>query len=85
MVVWRIETEKRIIICYEVKSIFYKLADELNVPTEEAINAEAWSELACVDEVYEGQGFRISVEAKPELVQMPGSERLAELKKQFGK
>ncbi len=61
MTVWNIENYSKSRSCYRAERVYDVLLDDFNVPEEDAIEAEDWSELACVGEVYKGDGFTITV------------------------
>lgn len=62
MVVWIIENYSKSRTCYRAERVYDELIDNFGVSEEEAIEAEGWSELACIGEVYQGEGFTVTVE-----------------------
>jgi len=62
MIVWNIESYLGNRTCYSTGAVFDTLTDKYDIPTEDAIDAESWCELAYVGEVYQGEDFRITVE-----------------------
>lgn len=62
MIVWNIENYRKSRTCYRAERVYDELVDNFGVSEEDAIEAESWSELACIGEVYQGEGFTITVE-----------------------
>ncbi len=62
VLVWTIENyrlEKR---CYTAERVYDTLIDYFDTTEEEAIDAESWSELACIGESYYGENFKITID-----------------------
>lgn len=64
MVVWNIENYRGdvTVTCYRAERVYDVLTERFDVEAQDALEAEGWSELATVGEVYQGEGFRIYVE-----------------------
>lgn len=62
MIVWRVENHRKNVTCYRSKRVYDVLVDDFDRTEEDAIEAEGWSELASVGEVYQGDGFTVCVE-----------------------
>lgn len=62
MIVWRVENYRKSVTCYRSERVYDVLVDDFGRTEEDAIEAESWSELASVDEVYQGDGFKVYVE-----------------------
>lgn len=64
MIVWKVENYRKSITCYSAERVYDALVDDFNTTEEDAIEAEGWSELASIGEVYQGDGFEVYVEEK---------------------
>lgn len=62
MIVWRVESYRKSVTCYRSERVYDVLVDDFDRTEEDAIEAESWSELASVGEVYQGDGFTVYVE-----------------------
>lgn len=62
MIVWRVENHRKSVTCYRSERVYDVLVDDFDRTEEDAIEAESWSELASVGEVYQGDGFTVYVE-----------------------
>jgi len=61
MTIWKIENHDVSAKCRKLSQIYDVLISVFNVDELEAIEADSWSELACIGETYYGEGFTITV------------------------